>query len=155
MLSATCRDMLATFPAKHCNKGTLTRTAEADFGDTPVYFDGFGIANVLFLYRLGKKFKVTYDSMDRCSVFKVYTKQGVIEFKPTSNGLHALNLKTNPNDPFLLVNDADIRLSNPDDQQVHVATVQDNFENFSRKQIEGAQAAYRLTGMIATPSIRS
>ena len=117
-------------------------TEEADFGNTPVYFDDCGIANVLSLYRLGKKFKVTYDSTDRGGVFKVYTKQGVVEFKPTSNGLHALNLKTNPNGAFLLVNDADLCLSNPDNQQVHVATVRDNFENFSRKQIEGAQAAY-------------
>ena len=52
-----------------CNKGTLTTHEEADFGDTPVYFDDRGIANVLSLYRLGKKFKVTYDSTDQGGVF--------------------------------------------------------------------------------------
>ena len=132
----------ATTPINvHCNKDTLTTNQEADFGNTPVYFDNRGIANVLSPYRLGKKFKVTYDSTDRGGVFKVYTKQGVVEFKPTTNGLHALNLKTNPKSAFLLVNDADLHRSKPEDHQVHVATVHDNFENFSRKQIEGAQAA--------------
>jgi hypothetical protein len=138
----------------HCNKGTLTTTKEADFGDTPVYFDDRGIANVLLLYRLGKKFKVTYDSTDRGGVFKVNTKQGILEFKPTTNGLHALNLKTNPKAAFLLVNDADLHIPRPDEHQVHVATVRDNFGNFSRKQIEGAQAARRLMGMMAAPSTR-
>jgi len=140
----------------HCNKGMLTSNEEADFGDTPVYFDDRGIANVLSLYRLGRKFKVSYDSMDREGIFKVYTKQGVVEFefKPTTNGLRALNLKTNPEATFLLVNDADLQLPKPEEHQVHVATVRDNYDNFSRKQIEGAQAARRLMGMIATPSTR-
>jgi hypothetical protein len=48
----------------HCNKGSMTTIQEADFGDTPVYFNSNGIANVLSLYRLGRKFRVTYDSND-------------------------------------------------------------------------------------------
>ena len=138
-----CNICPATTPINiHCNTGTLTTTEEADFGNTPVYFDDCGIANVLSLYRLGKKFKVTYDSTDRGGVFKVYTKQGAMEFKPTTNGLHALNLKTNPEAAFLLVNDVDLHLSQSEDHQVHVATVRNNNENFSCKQIEGAQAAH-------------
>ena len=145
----------ATTPINfHCNKGTLTTHEEADFGDTPVYFDDHGIANVLSLYRLGTKFKVTYYSTDRDGVFKVYTKQGVIEFKPTTNGLHVLNLKTNPEAAFLLINDTDLLLSHSEEHQVHVVTVRDNYENFTCKQIEGALAARRLMGMIATPSTR-
>ena len=127
----------ATTPINvHCNRGTLTTNAESDFGDTPVYFDDRGITNVLSLYRLGRKFKVTYDSTDRGGVFKVYTKQGVIEFKPTTNGLHSLNLKTNPEAAFLLVNDVDLKFPKPDEHQVHVATVHDNYDNFSRKQMK-------------------
>ncbi len=107
----------------HCNKGTLTTTKEADFGNTPVYFNDRGMANVLSLYRLGEKFKVTYNSTDGGGVFKVNTKQGIVEFKPTTNGLHALNLKTYPKAAFLLVNDADLHIPQPDKHQVHVATV--------------------------------
>ena len=67
----------ATNPIKvHCNKGTMDTTQEADFGDTPVYFDARGIANVLSLYQLGQKFKVTYDSTDRGGVFKVFASGG-------------------------------------------------------------------------------
>ncbi len=89
----------------------MSTTSEADFGDTPVYFNSNGIANVLSLYRLGRKFRVTYDSTDRQGVFQVHTAQGVVEFKPTPKGLHALNLKDNPEAAFLLVNDAEVQLS--------------------------------------------
>jgi hypothetical protein len=45
----------ATNPIRvHCNKGTLETTQEADFGDTPVYFDSRGIANFLSIYQLGQ-----------------------------------------------------------------------------------------------------
>jgi hypothetical protein len=135
----------------HCNKGTLTTSKEADFGDTPVYFNDRGIANVLSLYCLGKKFQVTYDSNDRGGVFHVHTMKGIVEFKPTNKGLHALNLKTNLEAAFLLVNNADLHLP-PPDHQLHVATVQVQFDGFSCKQIEGAHAAHRLMGMVATPS---
>ena len=63
----------------YCNKGILTTNKEADFGNTPVFFDSRGIANVLSLYRLGQKFQVTYDSLDRGSVFQVHTNKGVVE----------------------------------------------------------------------------
>ena len=36
----------------HCNNGSMTTTEEADFGDTPVYFNSEGIANVLSLHCL-------------------------------------------------------------------------------------------------------
>ncbi len=74
-----------------------------------------------------------------------------MEFKPTPKGLHALNLKDNPDAAFLLVNDAEVQLS---PTKPHVATVRTNFEGFSRKQVEGATAARRLMGMVATPSPR-
>ena len=31
----------------HCNSGTMSTMTEADFGDTPVYFNSCGIANIL------------------------------------------------------------------------------------------------------------
>jgi hypothetical protein len=98
----------ATTPIQvHCNKGTLETTQEANFGHTPVYFDARGIVNFLSLYQLAQKFRVTYDSTDCGGVFKVFTTEGVVEFKPTSKGLHAINLWDNPEAAFFLVNDAD------------------------------------------------
>jgi hypothetical protein len=140
---------MATMPIRvHCNKGTLATTEEADFGDTPVYFDARGTANVLSLYHLGKKFHVTYDSQDRGGVFKVLTPHGVVEFKPTEKGLHALNLRENPEAAYMLVNDTDPALAAP------VQTLHKNFEGFTKKRIKQAIAACRLIGMIASPSKR-
>ena len=123
-----------------------------DFGNTPVYFNSCGIANVLSLYRLGRKFRVTYDSSDCDVVFQVHTKQGIVEFKPTPKGLHALNLKDIPEAAFLLVNDADIQMPHVDHNQMHVHIIWENFDAFSCKQVEGAMARRRLMGMVATPS---
>ena len=139
----------ATTPIRvHCNKGTLETTLEADFGNTPVYFDSRGIANVLSLYLLGQKFKVTYDSEDRGGVFNVFTKAGIVEFKPTKKGLHALDITDNPEAAYLLVNDADLAYDSP------VQTVRKNYEGFTKKQIQQATQARRIMGMIGAPTER-
>ena len=123
----------------HCNKGVLETTTEADFGYTPVYFDSQGIANVLSLYCLGQKFCVTYDSADRGGVFQVWTDKGVVEFTPTSKGLHALNLKDNPDAAYLLVNNA---AEAP--QHSSYTTVRHNYEGFTKRQIK---QALKLVGL--------
>ena len=115
---------------------------------THVYFDSRGIANVLSLYQLGQKIKVTYNSTDRGGVFKVFTKVGVIEFAPTVKGLHAINLHENPDAAYLLVNDADLAFHSP------VQTVCHNYEGFTKKQVQCATLARRIIGMIGTPTER-
>jgi hypothetical protein len=114
-----------------CNKGTLHTLEMADFGTTPVYFDSHGIANVLSLYRLRKKYCMTYDSIDRGGVFLVHMEGGVVKFSPTPKGLHALDIHNNPDAAYLLVNN----------HNHHVNTVRDNYEGFSKKQIEQATTA--------------
>ncbi len=47
-----------------------------------------GIATVLSLESIKGKHRVTNDSWDRDGVFKVHTKEGVVEFKPSEKGLH-------------------------------------------------------------------
>ena len=126
----------------------METTQEADFGDTPVYFDSRGVANVLSLYQLGQKFKVTYDSTDRGGVFKVFTKAGVIEFTPTVKGLHAINLRENPDAAYLLVNDADLAFNSP------VQTIRRNYEGFTKKQVQRATLARHIIGMIGAPTER-
>jgi hypothetical protein len=53
-------------------------------------------------------------------------KHGVVEFKPTPKGLHALNLKDNPDPAFLLVNDADVQMPHVAPNKPHVNTVRTN-----------------------------
>ena len=120
----------------------METTQEATFGDTPVYFDSRGIANVLSLYQLGQKFKVTYDSTNRGGVFKVFTKAGVVKFTLTVKGLDAINLRENPEAAYLLVNDSDLAFHSP------VQTVRRNYEGFTRKQVQCATLAHRIMGMI-------
>ncbi len=97
---------------------------------------------------------MTYNSRDCGGVFQVHTKKGIVEFKPTPKGLHALNLKANPEAAFLLVNDSNLHL--PESKhQLHVATVQENYDGFTRKQIQGATAARHLIDMMETPSTRN
>ncbi len=48
----------------------------------------YGIANVLSLNRAKQRHRVTYDSKDRGGVFQVHTNKGIVEFKPSTQGLH-------------------------------------------------------------------
>jgi hypothetical protein len=64
----------AQLPIKvHCNNGTMSTAEVADFGDTQVYVNKDGIANILSLFHLGKKYQITYDSHNRKGIFQVHT----------------------------------------------------------------------------------
>jgi hypothetical protein len=117
--------------------GTMSAMENADFGDTEVYVNKDGIANVLSLFCLGQKYRMTYDSHDRNGVFMVHTPRGIVEFHPTTNGLHIVDLKQNPEVAYLLVNDADITdnipwADSPPVHQVQVNTVHQNFEGYTK-----------------------
>jgi hypothetical protein len=141
----------ATTPINvHCNKGTMPTTAVTDFGTNEVYLNPDGIANVLSLFSLGQKHHITYDSKDCGGVFKVHTSEGLLEFKLTDKGLHALDLKTTPNAAHLLVTS-----SQPTDGHLHVNNVRLNYEGFTKKQILRANDARRLMQMVALPSERA
>jgi hypothetical protein len=57
-----------------------------------VYHNPNGIANVLSLKSVAEKHRVTYNSWDWNGVFKVHTKDGVVEFKPSECGLHYVDV---------------------------------------------------------------
>jgi len=126
-------DNVRTAPAPikvHCNMGVMPTTDISDFGSNEVNVNKNGIANVLSLFLLGQKHHITYDSKDRGGVFKVHTSDGILEFMPTSKGLHALSLKDNPGAAHLLVTSSTVA---PPDHLHAVATVRDNFEGFTKK----------------------
>jgi hypothetical protein len=110
-----------------------------------------------------KKYHIKYDSKDQGGVFQVFTNKGVVEFKPTEKGLHVLNLQTNPDTAFLLVNDSELSdpaplaqdNDPPPDEHLHVLnTVLANYKGFTKQQVKNAEHARRLRGMVATPSER-
>ncbi len=73
----------------------------------------------------------------------------MVEFKPTPKGLHVLNLKHNPDAAFLLVNDADLTYG-----KSPVPTIRQNYEGFTKRQIQQATQARRIMGMIGAPTER-
>jgi hypothetical protein len=86
---------LATKPIKaHYNKGTMTTTEVANFGDMAVYINTNGIANVLSLIRLGQNYQITYGSHNRNNIFVVHNPHRVVEFHSMSNGLRIIDLNS-------------------------------------------------------------
>jgi hypothetical protein len=131
----------------HCNKGVMTTSTVADFGSNEVYLNKDRIANVLSLFLLSKKHCITYDSHDCGGVFKVHASGGLVEFKPTSHGLHALDLHNSPNTAPLLVTS-----TYPDAAHLHVNTVRNNYKGFTPKQIKRAYEVCHLMLMTGVPS---
>ena len=82
-----------------------------------------------------KRHYVTYVSKDRNGMFKVHTKQGIVEFIPHESELHYLDLKDNE--------EAGVAL---------VTTIRENFEGYTKKQVEGAINACHLQAMLGHPS---
>ncbi len=76
----------------HCNAGMSKTKLKGELGGMTVYHNPDSIANVLSLKSVVEKHRVTDNSRDRNGVFKVHTKDGVVEFKPSKRGLHYLDV---------------------------------------------------------------
>ncbi len=140
----------------------MSTTEVGDFGYKEVYINHNGIANVISLFKLGKKYYITYNSFDHGKVFVVHTPCGIVEFAPTTTCLHIVDLNSNPDAAILLVNDvmftysplADPLTTNAQDIGHHllVKTFCHNYEGFTKQQVENAAHACCLMGMVASPS---
>ena len=120
----------------HCNNGSSYTNLEGDLGRMTVYHNPYGIVNVLLLKSTKAKHRVTYNSWDCDGVFKVHTKDGIVEFKPSEKGLHYHNTsEDSSNFECMLVN-----------------TVRDNFEGHTKHDIAKAKESRRLQGMVGNPT---
>jgi hypothetical protein len=122
----------------HCNAGSTVTNLEGELGSMTMRHNPHSIANVLSLHSIKQKHQVTYDSWDQDGVFQVHTPGGVVEFKSSPRGLHYLNLA-----------DEDSKI-----EYMLVNTVRENFEGFTKHEIEKATEAGRLQGMIGHPTER-
>ena len=68
-------------------------------------------------------------------MLKVHSNQEIVEFIPHKSGLNYLDLKDNKEVGVALV-----------------ATIQENFEGFTKKQVEGAIKPHCLQAMLGHPS---
>lgn len=127
----------------HCNAGSTVCKKEGifsteEFGDIPVKYHPVGICNVISLKTMKTLFPISYISKPNdpeAATFQVMTPKGIIEFKPCSKGLHYLDLS-----------------STTQTAEMHVQTVQHNFEGFSRNQVLQAIKARKLQAMLGSPA---
>ena len=122
----------------HCNAGTSTTNLIGQLpGYGEVWFHPEGIANILSLYNLTKKFRVTFDSANEDG-FVVHKADGHHQyFKPSNDGLYYLNTDVRQKDSTLLLN-----------------TVKKNENRFTKRDILRAQAARKLQNTIGRPPLR-
>jgi hypothetical protein len=112
-----------------------------------VYFKEDEITNVLLLYLLVLNHHIKYNSRNHGGVFKVHTSDGLLEFKPTPKGLHILNLHDTLEVAHLLITS-----SQPSTNHIHVNTVHENFEGFTKKQLKHTHQACCLMLMMGVPT---
>jgi hypothetical protein len=130
---------------------------EGDLGGMTVYHNPNDIANVLSLKSVAEKHRVTYDSWDLNGVFKVHTKDGVVEFKPSKRGLHYIDVSVEGDVVQHMLVAADISEEEEYDREAKsatkecmmVTTVRGNLEGYTRHEIEKAKEARRLQRMMS------
>jgi hypothetical protein len=122
----------------HCNDGSTSTDLEGDLGSATVMHNPHSIANVVSLHETKQRHRVTHDSWDRGGVFQVHTEGGIVEFKPSSRGLQYHNVSASSSNVGLIL----------------VNTVRENFEGYTRHDVERAREARRIQGMIANPTKR-
>jgi hypothetical protein len=109
----------------HCNAGSASINLEGDLGNMTVKHNPHSIANVVLLHETKQRHRVTYDSWDRGGVFQVHTDGGIVEFKPSSRGLHYHDVSDpSSNMELMLIN-----------------TVRENFKGYTRQDVKRAREA--------------
>jgi hypothetical protein len=142
----------------HCNAGMFKTEFEGELGGMTVYHNPDGIANMLSLKLVAEKRRVTYDSWDWNGVFKVHTKDGVMEFKPSKRGLHYMDVSVEGDVVQHMLVTADVskgkdkeEIESANKECMMVTMVRGNLKGYTRYEIEKAQEARRLQGMIRNP----
>ena len=123
----------------HCNSGSTTTDMEGDLpGYGTVWYHPSGIANILSLGRVRKRYRITFDS-EVGNRFLVTKPDGTtFEFKESPTGLYYM--------------DAEAQVQKQ--AQVHVNTVADNKSSYSNTDYLRALAARKLQIKIGNPTAR-
>ena len=120
------------------NGGGMTYTSKGKinvFKELECYYNPNCLVNIISLDLLQRKYHTTFDSASK-NAFKVEVSDSVtITFEGFGSGLYLFNLNTPTAYPISLLN-----------------TVKENKQFFSRREIEGAEAAREQQGQIGWPS---
>lgn len=133
---------LATPLVLHTNAGTCSANQQGYLGSTRFWLDRLGIANVISLRTLEKLYRVSYDSRLHQGSFICETPEGNITFtRCADTGFPYIDLDEHGDNSAVLL----------------VQTVRQNYEGFTRIEVERAIAARRaqaLTGHPSEPTMR-
>lgn len=120
----------------HCNAGTTTTRMIGDFpGYGTVWFHPDGIANILSLSRVSKKYYVTFDSTNG-NEFLIHKEDGKVHrFEQSERGLFYMNTA--------------------EKSLALVTTVDDKKSKYTTRDYSAALAARRLQNILGFPSTRT
>ena len=107
------------------------------FRSIKVWYNPVEIANVISLKMVKSMFRVTYDNDNRNGIFIVHTDKVTMEFFPHPKGLHYLDFGQCKGSKMLTT-----------------ITVQGNYEEHTKYEIEKANEAMKLQGIMGHPSQR-
>jgi hypothetical protein len=79
----------------HCYAGSTKPDLVGELGKMTLHNNPNSIANLLSLKSVAARQRMMYDSNDRRGVFQVHTPGGIVEFKPSEQGLHYLDMSQN------------------------------------------------------------
>eukprot|EP00804_Cyclotella_cryptica_P004758 CCRYP_016241-RA/>CCRYP_016241-RA protein AED:0.30 eAED:0.32 QI:0/0/0/1/0/0/4/0/361 len=121
----------------HTNAGKSQTNKKGYLGGTAFWLDEKGIANVVSLRTLEKNFRVSYDSEQDGGAFVCHTKNGAVVFKrcPTTGF------------PFV-----DLSKERGIAAAVLIQTVRQNFEGYTREEVERAIMARKMQSRSGHPS---
>ncbi|KAL7534414.1 hypothetical protein ACHAWF_004829, partial [Thalassiosira exigua] len=113
----------------HTNAGTSCTNKKGHLGSFLFWLDTFGIANVVSLRSLEKRYHVTYDSQKDGGAFTAHTPKGKITFKRCPvTGFPYIDLDDHGDDAAVIL----------------VQSVRKNYEGYTRQEVERAIEARKL-----------
>jgi hypothetical protein len=130
----------------NCNAGNLKTNQQGDYGMMSVWYIPEGIANIFSMNKLETKYWITYDSWE--GYYVVHTQNGPVRFYKDENGLPYIDLKDSEQNTAALL----IQTGSEEAAIAFVQTVQQNYEGFTKKEVQQAKEARRAMGLIGNPS---
>ena len=121
----------------HTNAGKSKTNRKGFLGGTAFWLDESGIANVISLRTLERKFRVTYDSNTDGGAFVCHTEKGNMVFRRCpSTGFPYIDLNQDKTGVAAML----------------VQSIRQNFEGYTREEVEGAILARKMQGRGGHPS---
>ncbi len=148
----------------NCNAGTMTKNKVGKYGGLSVWYIPNGISNIFSMNELEKHYRITYDSWQ--GYYIVHTPKGEVKFHKDEHGLPYIDLEGSCQEAATILmqmgvkevhfaSGGEVRLmcgSETQTGRMHVQTVRENYEGFTKKDVIKAKAARQAQGLMGTPA---